>query len=109
MAKLDRPLITTHWVLVELADALCQPEMRMRTEQFIRGLQADTSMTIISDLEPWFNRGLDLYRDRPDKSWPLTDCISFFVMRERGIREALTGDRHFEQAGFVAVLSSGSA
>ena len=40
----------------------------------------------------------------PDKEWPLTDCVSFVVMKERGITEALTGDRHFEQAGFVALL-----
>ena len=34
----------------------------------------------------------------------LTDCISFVVMQERGIAEALTGDHHFEQAGFAALL-----
>jgi predicted nucleic acid-binding protein len=48
--------------------------------------------------------GLDLYRGRPDKAWSLTDCISFVVMERDGIREALTGDHHFEQAGFVALL-----
>jgi hypothetical protein len=34
----------------------------------------------------------------------LTDCISFVVMRDRSITEALTGDRRFDQAGFVALL-----
>jgi len=34
----------------------------------------------------------------------LTDCISFVVMEESGITEALTGDHHFEQAGFVTLL-----
>jgi uncharacterized protein len=47
---------------------------------------------------------LDLYRDRPDKAWSLTDCISFVVMADKGIRDALTADHHFEQAGFVALL-----
>jgi predicted nucleic acid-binding protein len=47
---------------------------------------------------------LDLYRRRPDKAWSVTDCISFVVMEGDGIREALTGDQHFEQAGFVALL-----
>jgi predicted nucleic acid-binding protein len=45
-----------------------------------------------------------LLRSRPDKGWSLTDCVSFELMRGRGIREALTTDRHFEQAGFVRLL-----
>jgi predicted nucleic acid-binding protein len=45
-----------------------------------------------------------LFAKRPDKAWSLTDCISFVVMRDQDIAEALTGDRHFEQAGFVALL-----
>jgi hypothetical protein len=54
--------------------------------------------------EEVFERGLGLYRSRPDKEWSLTDCISFVVMQEQGIGEALTADRHFTQAGFVALL-----
>ena len=48
--------------------------------------------------------GVALYAERPDKDWSLTDCISFVVMRKMDITEALTGDRHFEQAGFTALL-----
>jgi hypothetical protein len=51
-----------------------------------------------------FEAGTDLYSRRSDKEWSLTDCISFVVMQEQGIGEALTGDRHFEQAGFRALL-----
>lgn len=51
-----------------------------------------------------FRRGLQLSNNRPEKEWSLTDCISFVVMKERRIKEALTGDHHFEQAGFVALL-----
>lgn len=40
----------------------------------------------------------------PDKQWSLTDCLSFVVMQEQGLTEALTGDHHFEQVGFVALL-----
>jgi predicted nucleic acid-binding protein len=47
---------------------------------------------------------VDLYAERPDKGWSLTDCISFVVMRQQGITQALTGDHHFEQAGFTALL-----
>jgi len=51
-----------------------------------------------------FERGVELFRQRPDKEWSLTDCISFVAMHEAGITEALTGDHHFEQAGFRALL-----
>jgi hypothetical protein len=60
--------------------------------------------TIIGPDQYWFDAGMELYADRPDKDWSLTDCISFVVMQERGITDALTGDRHFEQAGFRALL-----
>jgi len=51
-----------------------------------------------------FQRGLKLYDERPDKEWSLTDCISFVVMKDEGISDALTGDQHFEQAGFIPLL-----
>jgi hypothetical protein len=49
---------------------------------------------------------MQLYGARPDKDWSLTDCISIEVMAERGITDALTGDHHFLQAGFRALLLS---
>lgn len=45
-----------------------------------------------------------MYRERTDKSWSLTDCMSFLIMRKRHIKTALAHDRHFEQAGFTALL-----
>jgi uncharacterized protein len=47
---------------------------------------------------------LAFYESRPDKEWSLTDCISFVVMTKVGITVALTGDHHFEQTGFAALL-----
>jgi predicted nucleic acid-binding protein len=39
-----------------------------------------------------------------DQAWSFTDCLSFCVMKELRLQEALTTDVHFEQAGFVALL-----
>jgi predicted nucleic acid-binding protein len=61
-------------------------------------------VAIVASSRELFRRGFDLYADRPDKEWSLTDCISFVVMTDRRITDALTGDHHFEQAGFVAIL-----
>jgi len=51
-----------------------------------------------------FERGIELYTARTDKQWSRTDCISFVVMKQRSIQDALTGDHHYEQAGFTALL-----
>ncbi len=51
-------------------------------------------------------KGLELYEKYSDKTIGLTDCISFIVMKEKGIFEALTSDKHFEQAGFKVLLSN---
>jgi uncharacterized protein len=53
---------------------------------------------------PLLNRALQLYSERPDKTWGLTDCISFIVMWDRGLTDAVTADMHFVQAGFRALL-----
>ena len=49
-------------------------------------------------------RATRLYASRGDKTWGLTDCISFEVMRDFGVSEAATVDRHFAQAGYVALM-----
>jgi predicted nucleic acid-binding protein len=61
-------------------------------------------MKVVSVDTSLLNRGLELYQSRPDKDWGLTDCISFVVMREQNLIDALTADRHFVQAGFRALL-----
>jgi uncharacterized protein len=36
-----------------------------------------------------------------DKNWSLVDCASFAIMKEAGIHIVLTGDHHFEEAGYT--------
>lgn len=50
-------------------------------------------------------RAWNLFEQRPDKEWGVTDCMSFVVMNDHGITDAFTADRHFEQAGFRALLT----
>ena len=49
-------------------------------------------------------KGLTLYGARQDKTWGLVDCMSFIVMDEQKLTDALTSDIHFIQAGFQALL-----
>jgi hypothetical protein len=105
-ANLESPLLTTAWVLLELANALSASRSRARFGQVLAGLRAGPNVEIIAPDAELFERGCLLYIDRADKEWSLTDCISFEAMSERGLTEALTADRHFEQAGFRALMLS---
>ncbi len=73
----------------------------MRSLQAVR---ADPSFDVVGYDLAVYRAGFELFAARPDKAWSLTDCISFGVMTEQGLSEALTADRHFEQAGFRAAF-----
>jgi predicted nucleic acid-binding protein len=72
--------------------------------ELLADLELDPRVQIAHPEPGLWRRGFYLYADRRDKAWSLTDCISFVVMQERAIADALTGDHHFEQAGFRALL-----
>ena len=99
-----REVVTTSWVLVELADCMNLPHEREVTARFIAALRQAPQTVVVPVSEAVLWRGFELYRGRNDKEWSLTDCISFVVMKDEGLSRALTGDHHFEQAGFVALL-----
>jgi predicted nucleic acid-binding protein len=101
---LDRPLVTTTWVLVEVADAMATTARnRDAFLRLYRALRSNPAVEVVPG-DDRLESGLDLFARRPDKAWSLTDCISFVVMADRGLAEALTGGHHFEQAGFRALL-----
>ena len=97
-------IVTTAWVVTEFADALADADNRQACIEFIDDLERNPHVVVVPPSQALLEAGLGLYRSRPDKEWSLTDCISFVVMKERGIVEALTGDHHFEQAGFTMLL-----
>jgi predicted nucleic acid-binding protein len=103
-ANLTGHLYTSTWVLTEVADALAMPGRRERFAPFLKFLLDNSSVTVVSADQALFDRGVSLYNQRLDKMWSLTDCISFVIMQDHGLRDALTGDHHFEQAGFNVLM-----
>jgi predicted nucleic acid-binding protein len=72
--------------------------------QLLEALEADSRVDIVPLTEQLYARAMQLYTERPDKEWGLTDCVSFIVMQDQMLTAALTADEHFQQAGFRALL-----
>jgi len=104
MTQSDSPMVTSTWVLVELGNFLGDGPNRGLFLSFVRRLRAQRRVTIVPADETFFERGLRLFGGQSDKAWSMTDCLSFVIMRERRMRDALTADHHFEQAGFTVLL-----
>jgi predicted nucleic acid-binding protein len=99
-------LVTTDLVLAELTALLTRP-LRMpkpKQIQLLDGILSDPSVDVIPFESLLKQATWHLWRTRPDKDWSFVDCSSFVVMGQRSLTEALTSDRHFEQAGFVRLL-----
>ncbi len=97
-------LIVTEYVLVETVNFFSRPKDRASVHQIIDHVQANPFCEIVPASAELFQAGLELHRERPDKDWSLTDCISFVVMNQRSVKRALAYDHNFEQAGFEALL-----
>ena len=99
-------ILTTEEVLTEyLTFFSAAPEyLRREVGANAEAMLSDPGVRVIPQSHDSFMAGFDLYRARPDKGYSLVDCISMQTMRQEGLTEALTNDRHFEQEGFRALF-----
>ncbi len=100
----QRHFVTASTIVLEVLDGLAKQKLRYFVPIFESYLQKTPLLETVWIDARIYNSGLALFNSRSDKAWGLTDCISFVVMQERGITDALTYDHHFEQAGFRALL-----
>jgi uncharacterized protein len=99
-------IVTSEMVLTEvLNDFSARGDyLRKVATELIHRLIKDPNTTVIPQTTMQFQTALELYTNRLDKAWSQTDCLSFKLMEEQNISEALAYDRHFAQAGFVALM-----
>lgn len=99
-------IVTSEMVLTELLNDFSKrgASLRSAATNFINSLYSHPNTTVITQSSIQFQEGLTLYAQRGDKAWSHTDCVSFKIMEARRIAEALAYDKHFEQAGFTALL-----
>lgn len=97
-------LVTTQAILLEIGNALSKQRYRAAAIQLLESLETDPSVEVVLLTDSLYRLAFNLFKQRGDKEWGLVDCISFIVMQDRGIIDALTADTHFQQAGFRALL-----
>ncbi|MDX2239982.1 MAG: PIN domain-containing protein [Leptolyngbyaceae cyanobacterium bins.302] len=98
--------ITTEEVLLEVLNFFCNQGVRSRQHaiDLINDVLNNPEVEVIEQTHQSFMAGFGLYQSRLDKGYSLTDCISMQTMRQLGITEILTHDKHFAQEGFVILL-----
>ncbi len=97
-------VITTQAIMLEIGNALSKSAFRRIGIGMLNHFENDSKTQIISLTDELYDKAFELFSKRPDKEWGLVDCISFIVMQEQEITDALTADEHFTQAGFRALL-----
>jgi uncharacterized protein len=99
-------IVTSEMVLTEVLNDFSDrgDYFRKIAVTLIQSLYQHPNTTIVPQTTGQFQSALTLYEKRPDKAWSQTDCVSFKIMEEQTIPEALAYDKHFAQAGFVALM-----
>ena len=102
----SRRIATSEMVLVEFLNAMSKfgEHDRRLAVGTVTGIRNDSTVEMVPQSSQRFAAAIRHYSERPDQQWSLTDCASFLIMEERGIREALAYDRDFVQAGYRALL-----
>jgi predicted nucleic acid-binding protein len=98
-------IVLTDWVIAETGNGLSRSGQKLQFVNVVEQMMDAPSVEIISVDRGLLRRALSDYSKYTDKSWGLVDCASFIVMQDRGITEAFTSDRDFQQAGFTCLLS----
>ena len=96
--------VTTRAILLEIGNALSKVRYRQAAVRLLAALEHDPKVEIVPAAEDIYRRAVEIYSERLDKEWGLIDCMSFVVMTDQQLVDALTTDNHFRQAGFRVLL-----
>lgn len=101
-----QPTVTSEAVLVEVLNMLASrgPNFRRQAVEFVETLRDELSVTIEPQTPELFDKGMELFRDRPDKTYGLTDCMSMVTCKKYNVAEVATSDHDFVQEGYTILL-----
>ncbi len=90
--------------MLEIGNSLSKQKYRAAAIQLLESLETDPDVEVVLLTNSLYKLAFNLFKQRKDKEWGLVDCVSFIVMQDRKITDALTTDIHFQQAGFRVLL-----
>ena len=102
----SRPIVTSEMVLVEFLNYMSKLGSYNRgvAVDTVRELRTNRAVEIVPHTTEQFGEAIDFYELHADLRWGLVDCVSFLIMTDKKIQDALAHDRDFEIAGFRALL-----
>lgn len=95
---------TTDWIIAETGNGLARTRARQQFALAVRRAFTSPFVSVVRVDEMILRDSLNLYEQVADKTWGIVDCASIVIMRREGIRHVISGDHHFEQAGFHCLL-----
>jgi len=99
-------IVTTDEVLTEFLTSLAAggEQLRRQATQMVRVILENPNVRVLPQSRDSFLRGVELYGQRLDKQYSVTDCVSMNAMSSELVTEALTNDHHFAQEGFTVLI-----
>ena len=98
--------VTTDEVLAEFLTSLSKggAVLRETAAKMVHAILDNPNVKVVPQSRDSFLKGLALYKNRTDKQYSLTDCVSMNVMKNKKISKALTNYHHFEQEGLKILI-----
>lgn len=100
----ERRFLLHEWILAESFSLLTKRLHKQAALRLIGALRASPEVEVVAVGPDLLDGGWERCRRFADKEWDWIDCVSFELMERLGIREALSLDRHFAQAGFSTLV-----
>ena len=102
--KRIRP-VSTEWVIGETCTLLVARKRSHLVARFLDYIDDSAALVLVNPDEMLLHAAKAMIRQQAEQGYSFVDCISFCLMKERGIRNAFTTDTHDRKAGFSASLA----
>ena len=94
-------LVTSDYVLDETLTLIRKRSGARAAVSFLDKITKTQSLSLVWIERDVFDKAADLFRNSDERQvWSFTDCTSFIIMKELGIRDAYCFDSDFRNAGF---------